>query len=62
MFIPRIVYDSSCNYHNDSQYSSIQPESLFDLSKTFLYVLTNNIVDSDIGMVKAKSEDKKMPL
>lgn len=57
MLIPRIVYDSSCNYHNDSQYSSIQSNSLFDLSKNFLFVLADNIVDSNIGKVIVKTED-----
>lgn len=43
MFIPRIVYDSSCNYYNDNQYSSIESTSLFDLSKNFLLVLADNV-------------------
>lgn len=57
MLIPRIIYDSSCNYHNDGKYSSIQPDSLFDLSKNFLFVLADDVVDSDTGKITMKTDD-----
>lgn len=39
MYIPKIVYDSSCNFHNTKSHASVHESALFDLTRDYVYVI-----------------------
>lgn len=55
MYIQRIVYDSSCNYHDSQCQPSIAPNAMFNLTKDYLYVISEEIA-TESGTVSAPTD------
>lgn len=57
MYIQRIVYDSSCNYHDSQCQPSISPDAMFNLTKDYLYVISEEtIVENNTISIQKDSD------
>ena len=54
MYIEKILYDVSCNLSTDSspQFGYSQNNSLFDITKNYVYIVPKNEIESNEDMTK----------
>lgn len=43
MYIQSVVYDSSCRYVSENRKSSALPDSLYELTKEYAYVIAEEV-------------------
>ena len=42
MYIPKNIYDSSCNYQSNKFHASVMENALFDLTKDYTYIVDDS--------------------
>ena len=55
MYIQSVVYDSSCEYNTENSYPSACADSLYDLTKDYVYIVNDEyIVINELSQLTIK--------
>ena len=47
MYIQSVIYDSSCEYNIENRYPSVCADSLYELTKDYMYIVNEEVIFFD---------------